>query len=325
MDTRPRDRAGNVATARQTRTVVRRSSAAQADTYSQAVGGLVLEAVRAGPGTGTSEVMTAFDDRFTLTTCKIGFPMLSRTTVPDDKVVVACLRSTGDGSRWCDQVLEPNSVLIESSGCRHTARNQPGLEFTFAITDWETLHQTANNLGVGLSRLPAGRAALLAPNEANAALRRDLATYSDLAGAGTITSPVPGDDVLGSMVHVLRSLGPSERGARPAQVDSRQVVHACIDYARSIGRLPSISELCLAAHVSERRLRIAFSDEFDMPPSQFFRCWALGEAHRLLRCCVGEQTVTDVAMQLGFGHLGRFAGHYRELYGEAPSATLRLA
>jgi transcriptional regulator GlxA family with amidase domain len=35
--------------------------------------------------------------------------------------------------------------------------------------------------------------------------------------------------------------------------------------------------------------------------------------------------VTDVAMQLGFGHLGRFAGHYRELYGEAPSATLRLA
>ena len=35
--------------------------------------------------------------------------------------------------------------------------------------------------------------------------------------------------------------------------------------------------------------------------------------------------LTDIAVDLGFGHLGRFSGHYRKLYGESPSTTLRSA
>ena len=84
-----------------------------------------------------------------------------------------------------------------------------------------------------------------------------------------------------------------------------------------------MSELCLAAHVSERRLRKAFVDEFDQPPSRFFRIWALNEAHRRLATDEsGRINVTRVATDLGFGHLGRFSGQYRSLYGEAPSSTL---
>ena len=33
--------------------------------------------------------------------------------------------------------------------------------------------------------------------------------------------------------------------------------------------------------------------------------------------------MTDVALDIGFEHLGRFAGHYRALFGELPSTTLR--
>lgn len=91
--------------------------------------------------------------------------------------------------------------------------------------------------------------------------------------------------------------------------------------------IPSIPELCLAASVSERRLRKAFNDEFSVPPSQFFREWALTKAHHLLRQNVGNPnaTVTKIATSVGFGHLGRFAGAYRDLYGERPSATLSAA
>jgi AraC-like DNA-binding protein len=36
-------------------------------------------------------------------------------------------------------------------------------------------------------------------------------------------------------------------------------------------------------------------------------------------------TVTDAATRLNFFHFGHFSGHYRNLFGETPSQTLRQA
>ena len=43
---------------------------------------------------------------------------------------------------------------------------------------------------------------------------------------------------------------------------------------------------------------------------------------RLLDAAPGE-TVTSLATQWGFFHLGRFSGLYRRQFGESPSETLR--
>jgi AraC family ethanolamine operon transcriptional activator len=103
-------------------------------------------------------------------------------------------------------------------------------------------------------------------------------------------------------------------------------VRGCIDYASAVDRLPSVSELCTAAHVSHRPLGVAFSEEFESSPSVYFRTWALERAHRRLRDAVpGEHSVTDVASSHGFDHLGRFAGYYRRVYGETPFTTLQAA
>lgn len=68
----------------------------------------------------------------------------------------------------------------------------------------------------------------------------------------------------------------------------------------------------------------AFVDEFDCPPSRFMRAWALDCARRRLQQADPRTlTVTEVAADLGINHLGRFAGDYRHIYGESPSATLR--
>ncbi|MEU4714350.1 helix-turn-helix domain-containing protein [Micromonospora purpureochromogenes] len=45
--------------------------------------------------------------------------------------------------------------------------------------------------------------------------------------------------------------------------------------------------------------------------------------HRAL-CAAGPgASVTAIAVQHGFAHLGRFAGEYRARFGESPSTTLR--
>jgi AraC family transcriptional regulator, ethanolamine operon transcriptional activator len=51
----------------------------------------------------------------------------------------------------------------------------------------------------------------------------------------------------------------------------------------------------------------------------------LTAARRALQDPSATTSVTDVALQRGFFHLGRFAHDYRELFGESPSETLRRA
>jgi AraC-like DNA-binding protein len=108
-----------------------------------------------------------------------------------------------------------------------------------------------------------------------------------------------------------------------ARIDSRHVVHMCIEYAEAIERVPTISEMCLVAHVSERRLRQAFTDTFEVPPLRYFRHRSLSRARSVFVSREGvDLTVSEVATDLGFRNYGRFASQYRSAYGELPSATL---
>jgi AraC family ethanolamine operon transcriptional activator len=83
-------------------------------------------------------------------------------------------------------------------------------------------------------------------------------------------------------------------------------------------------ELCSVAHASERKLRESFTGEYGLPPSRFFRAWALQRVHRMLRDPNKKlETITMAAATFGFYHQGRFASYYKQLHGETPSATLR--
>lgn len=86
----------------------------------------------------------------------------------------------------------------------------------------------------------------------------------------------------------------------------------------------SIPELAKMVGVPERTLRTAFYRYYGLSPSELLRIARLNRVRQLLLASTPEQTtVSRVAFDLGFWDLGRFAGNYRELYGELPSTTLR--
>jgi AraC-like DNA-binding protein len=117
--------------------------------------------------------------------------------------------------------------------------------------------------------------------------------------------------------------------AHPIETDERaaaMVRQIDEDVRRSRLVRSSVAELCAAYEVPRRTLNRAFQTVLGMGPATYFRRIRLNGARRALRRrSAHSTTVTDVALEFGFWHLGRFAEQYNKLFGESPHKTLHRA
>lgn len=101
-------------------------------------------------------------------------------------------------------------------------------------------------------------------------------------------------------------------------------IKRALDYMRrNRGRKITMAELVSVSGVAERTLTRHFRAFLGLPPLNYLlRLRLVTVRETLLRGASGA-SITKVATQCGFTHLGRFATHYRRAFGESPSATLR--
>ncbi|MCP4863120.1 MAG: AraC family transcriptional regulator [Alteromonas sp.] len=86
----------------------------------------------------------------------------------------------------------------------------------------------------------------------------------------------------------------------------------------------SVEELASVSRVSKRTLYNLFAKYRSITPMSYIKQKKLSEVRRLLQTKEGAiRNVTEVAMDYGFIHLGRFSGDYKKTFGELPSETLR--
>ncbi|MFJ9393125.1 AraC family transcriptional regulator [Nocardioides sp. NPDC101246] len=84
-----------------------------------------------------------------------------------------------------------------------------------------------------------------------------------------------------------------------------------------------VAELALAVGVSTRTLQEAFQRDLDTTPLEYWRRTRLDRAYTdLLTADATATSVTQIAAQWGFFHLGRFSQAYRAQFQELPSQTL---
>lgn len=81
--------------------------------------------------------------------------------------------------------------------------------------------------------------------------------------------------------------------------------------------------LASVAGVRPRTLETHFKTFLGTTPLGWLRRARLAHARRELERGDMNATITRIALSSGFKHLARFAGEYREIFGETPSATLR--
>jgi len=303
---------------------LKRSVVDHVEDYTKSVAGVEAEAIRTGIGTGSNTVMTVTDARYVVTSSHIRFPMMLRTTIGDDRVVIGHVVDAPPGARWCNIDLTPGAVVAYGPGAEHTGVSIPGLSFIFVASPCDELGAIADTLEVDIVPPPRGEVHQLGRSEETDAFA---ATLRGLVGDAAL-SGLPlrrqGDEVLRAIARTLTVQDRVHRIGNRRGIDNRRLVHQCLDYAHSVDRIPSIRELCQMEFVSERRLRQAFVDQYGLSPMRFFRAWALEEARRrLLNADASDATVSRIAAELGIAHFGRFSRDYRSTFGEFPSATLR--
>jgi AraC family ethanolamine operon transcriptional activator len=86
----------------------------------------------------------------------------------------------------------------------------------------------------------------------------------------------------------------------------------------------TIREICEDLNISERTLRSAFCDHYGISPKTYLKRYQLTQIHRQLRQAEPSSvTVSAIANNWGFWHMGQFAKDYTAMFGELPSVTLQ--
>jgi AraC family ethanolamine operon transcriptional activator len=118
---------------------------------------------------------------------------------------------------------------------------------------------------------------------------------------------------------------PVQRRSSPSR--RRAVVRRIEEYLDANGDVVvSVPTLCGIAGASERTLEYAFREQIGITPARYLKLRRMS----LVRRRLGDPErsdggVTRIALDCGFYDLGRFAGEYGVLFGEAPSETLARA
>jgi AraC-like DNA-binding protein len=86
----------------------------------------------------------------------------------------------------------------------------------------------------------------------------------------------------------------------------------------------SVEQLAQLANMSPRSLYALFERKAGTTPKSYIRQRKLEQIHgRLSDPSVKVRNITEIAMDYGFLHLGRFSESYKSTFGELPSDTLR--
>jgi AraC family transcriptional regulator, ethanolamine operon transcriptional activator len=133
-----------------------------------------------------------------------------------------------------------------------------------------------------------------------------------------------------ALIETLSSTLRTSADSAPAPSDQTSrarshIVRVAEDYAMShIGERLYLSDLCKIAGASERALEYAFKEVMGLTPVGYLTRLRLHRVREALQTArQGSTTVSAVALEWGFRHLGEFARGYKELFDELPSDTLR--
>ena len=115
----------------------------------------------------------------------------------------------------------------------------------------------------------------------------------------------------------------SEHAGSARKLSRKEIIHRAQELLEEDEHV-LVSELAAGTGVSERTLRNAFNEYYDVSPLRYLQIRNAHLVYRALGNADPDQThVARVLLEHGETEFGRFAQRYRRLFGELPSETLQ--
>jgi AraC-like DNA-binding protein len=229
------------------------------------------------------------------------------------------------GSRHWMKEVETGGVGIFRAGDTHEAIYLPGTIYACVTLPDLQLEEIAANMGLVLSTAQLGGSRIsrqLLSKSRFKPIQRAFVQVHATGAQHLHDADFLGHLMLGCLLeHVARE--PRRfPGQRNRSAHSRIVARAQKFIMENLTDSISISAIARASFASQSSLYRAFHEVLDETPQSFIRKLRLNRIrHDLASEAEASCTITLLANKWGVGEPGRFAGWYRELFGELPSHT----
>jgi AraC-like DNA-binding protein len=230
--------------------------------------------------------------------------------------------------QWGGGELQPGEIIIHSRGERFHQRTIGPCSWSLVGLAPEHLERYCEALSGKALSLPAA-ARILRPAARDAArLRRLHAQACRLAETRpkVLAHPEVARAIEQGLIHAFVTCLAAK--ARDDGAARRHHTRIMVRFEEVLGEHPNrqlhLPELCALIGVTERTLRSCCAEFLGISPSRYVLLRRLRRVRVALRDAdPATASVAEIASGCGFTELGRFAGAYRNVFGESPSTTLR--
>lgn len=292
----------------------------------QVVDGGDMEHTILGPGSCTAMVQQLQTGRLTIDMGYYSFPFVARGQFPRNRICIGLAWGQRE-SAWANGIEVDHTTLVihaEGNDLLYRAAADSGW-IVVAVCRQALQEEAVRQVGRPLALPDQGSRHLRVPMPC----ARRLVDLVHAAGPRLETRPgdlpLAEQQLMAACVEAIGGGDPSLPGDLYRRIRERQRMVRRADAAmrRMLGGPYSSERLCRALAVTERTLQLHFKEALGVTPRAWFHRLALNRAHaELLYRPLQRCLVTEVALDCGFEHFGRFAQSYRELFGRAPSDTV---
>ncbi len=251
---------------------------------------------------------------------------------PNGQVVLAMALAVDPGSAFDGRPVGRDSFMVFNSQTQHELISAGEIDLIALTVDSALLETALAPDKLEWLERKAREHSVLLPPETAAAIRQMLMAVCTEGGQhlerlGDLKQEreLLSSTLTHAVILAMAADGGGSRSAIPRRAETRlKVVKRAVEFMRAnlredVGAL----EICAAAFASRRTLHYCFEEFMHTTPQAYLRALRLNEARRSLKVRA-DLPITELACTLGFANASHFTRHYKLMFDELPSETLKL-